>query len=55
MRRIENSKETHEVFVGDIDYDISVASGARITIEGKWCLGAKGTRIGRAGTIPWPP
>jgi hypothetical protein len=35
MKELENGKETHYAFVGDIDYNISAASGAPIIINGK--------------------
>jgi hypothetical protein len=41
MKQLENNKETHEVFVGGIDCNISVTSGAPITIKGKWRLRCK--------------
>jgi hypothetical protein len=37
MKQLQKSKETHQVFVGNIDYNISAVSGALITVKGKWC------------------
>jgi hypothetical protein len=41
MKQLENSKESHQVFVGNIDYNISGANAAPITVKGKWCLKCK--------------
>jgi hypothetical protein len=38
MKQPENSEEGHQVFVGNIDSNILVTSGAPITIKGKWGL-----------------
>jgi hypothetical protein len=37
----KNSRETRYVFVGNIDYNVSAASGAPITVKGKWRLKCK--------------
>jgi hypothetical protein len=52
MKQLENSKETHYVFVGDTDCNISTSCGAPITLK------VKGTILlvtGPAELIPWPP
>jgi hypothetical protein len=41
MKQLENSKETHQVFLGSVDCNISAASGAPITIRGKWFIKCK--------------
>jgi hypothetical protein len=47
MKEIENSKETHEVSVGNTDCNISAISGAQITIKGKWHPKFKRFGLGR--------
>jgi hypothetical protein len=41
MKQLENSTETVNVFFGNIDRNISTASGAPIAIKGKWRLKCK--------------
>jgi hypothetical protein len=41
MKQLENSKEIHEVFVGNIECIISAASGAQVTTKEKWRLKCK--------------
>jgi hypothetical protein len=38
MKQFENRKESRQVSVGNTDYYTSAASGAPITIKGKWRL-----------------
>jgi hypothetical protein len=38
MKQFENTKETRQVSVGNTDYYTPAASGAAITIRGKWRL-----------------
>jgi hypothetical protein len=41
MKQLENSMETVEVLVGNVDLNISTASGAPIAIKLKWRLKCK--------------
>jgi hypothetical protein len=45
VEQLENSKETHQVSVDNIDCNVSAASGVPITIEGKWRLKFKGHSV----------
>jgi hypothetical protein len=40
MKRLENNKETRDIFVGNIDCDIST-SGIPIAVRDIWCLKCK--------------
>jgi hypothetical protein len=60
MKQLEKNKET-QVFVVNIDYNMSAASGAPIAIKGKWRLKCKGHIVASDRTskthslAPWIP
>jgi hypothetical protein len=42
MKELENSKETHQIFVGNTDCNISITSGSKVTVKGNGISSAKG-------------
>jgi hypothetical protein len=45
--------KTAKILVGDIGCNMPAASGAPVTIKGKWCLSAEGTMLLVIGRDPF--